>query len=458
MSPQKANRESSVVSPVKSRTGTNKDTIRWPITLLEGIYNDPLLGSKLLAVIENNMAGKSDFFKEKVSELRNRYTAAGVITNPFTLANAQFREGNYEETASLYKKCLQGDLTMATPDDIRTAKMIYGDTLLRLRCYEEGLRLREVRLEKGYTPLQKPWKGEPLDKKIILIRREGDVGDTAFFTLRFLPYLNYAATKIIVEGLPNEKYLLEKASEVAWIVIAPGTYANRPYDYDCYPMSLPLYLSTNTHQIPSPLKFETIPTIPYMKVDKECQKGWTTALEDKTMSAHHIGVYWRTQTSESPIDLASLFAAFKAIRGVTFHGLQSPPHRLTRKKDYDIAKRNNLLKGLDEHDVVPDDARIAQIEDFDKTPYRDLLAFSAALEATNKGFIVTVDPTIACITGGAGIKTKLLLPKQADWRWGRHETRSAWNPSVAIYRQEEAGDWTKPLAQLKKDVEEEKWQ
>lgn len=60
--------------------------------------------------------------------------------------------------------------------------------------------------------------------------------------------------------------------------------------------------------------------------------------------------------------------------------------------------------------------------------------------------IVTVDTAAAHLAGAMGHpNTHLLLPFFCDWRWW---SKSIWYPSINIYRQETAGDWSIPFARL----------
>ncbi|GLR67353.1 hypothetical protein GCM10010909_20340 [Acidocella aquatica] len=56
--------------------------------------------------------------------------------------------------------------------------------------------------------------------------------------------------------------------------------------------------------------------------------------------------------------------------------------------------------------------------------------------------LVTIDTSVAHIAGAIGVPTALVLPHAPDWRWllGREDT--PWYPSVRLFRQERAYDWS----------------
>jgi hypothetical protein len=46
----------------------------------------------------------------------------------------------------------------------------------------------------------------------------------------------------------------------------------------------------------------------------------------------------------------------------------------------------------------------------------------------------------------------VLLPHMPDWRWLLERSDSPWYPSASLYRQERAGEWGAPLAQVRADL------
>lgn len=69
--------------------------------------------------------------------------------------------------------------------------------------------------------------------------------------------------------------------------------------------------------------------------------------------------------------------------------------------------------------------------------------------------VITVDTSVAHLTGAMGKPVWILLPAiGTDWRWMRDRTDSPWYPSARLYRQERPGDWTSVIDRVKADLAE----
>jgi hypothetical protein len=68
--------------------------------------------------------------------------------------------------------------------------------------------------------------------------------------------------------------------------------------------------------------------------------------------------------------------------------------------------------------------------------FMDTAAIVAGLDC-----VVTVDTATAHLAGALGIKTIVLLPYVADWKWFMAPSRSPWYDSVRLVRQPEPDDW-----------------
>ena len=78
-------------------------------------------------------------------------------------------------------------------------------------------------------------------------------------------------------------------------------------------------------------------------------------------------------------------------------------------------------------------------------PYKLVKTSAAALEMD---LIITVDTSLAHLSGTLNKKTYLLLPYLPDWRWRLSITFSPWYPSIKIFRQVEVNNWQAPLNQI----------
>jgi len=56
--------------------------------------------------------------------------------------------------------------------------------------------------------------------------------------------------------------------------------------------------------------------------------------------------------------------------------------------------------------------------------------------------LVTIDTSVAHIAGAMGVRTSLVLPRAPDWRWLLEREDTPWYPSLRLFRQERAYDWS----------------
>jgi ADP-heptose:LPS heptosyltransferase len=81
--------------------------------------------------------------------------------------------------------------------------------------------------------------------------------------------------------------------------------------------------------------------------------------------------------------------------------------------------------------------------------FTDTAALISRLDA-----VMAVDTAVAHLAGALGKPLLLLLPYAADFRWLRGREDSAWYPTARLLRQERFGDWSGPLAQLDKQLDQ----
>jgi hypothetical protein len=74
-------------------------------------------------------------------------------------------------------------------------------------------------------------------------------------------------------------------------------------------------------------------------------------------------------------------------------------------------------------------------------------ADTAALVA-NLDLVITVDTAMAHLAGALGKPVWVVLPFVPDWRWMLGRRDSPWYPTMRLFRQEQSGDWTRPIGQI----------
>lgn len=62
--------------------------------------------------------------------------------------------------------------------------------------------------------------------------------------------------------------------------------------------------------------------------------------------------------------------------------------------------------------------------------------------------VISVDTLTAHLAGALGLPTWTLLPDDCDWRWMRERDGSPWYPTMGLFRQARAGEWTDVVEQV----------
>ncbi len=149
-----------------------------------------------------------------------------------------------------------------------------------------------------------------------------------------------------------------------------------------------------------------------------------------------IGISWRSFNAKScikksiPLDLL-------------LENLPGPPCELISLQYGDISSELN-------RSVLAGSRKLLIEYDLDMT--QDIEGVLKLIQSCN--LVITTSNTAAHLSGAAGIKTFLLVPKgiSKHWYWYACDERghSLWYPSIRILQQTAYADWTEPLYQLRK--------
>jgi hypothetical protein len=108
---------------------------------------------------------------------------------------------------------------------------------------------------------------------------------------------------------------------------------------------------------------------------------------------------------------------------------------LGKMKSVDVEMFRDFPETL--YSLIPAKADFIQ-----ETPIETLEDTARTIQAMD--LVISVDTVVLHLAGIMRKPTYGLLAAGADPRWGNGE-RTAWYPSVRLFRQEEAGDWSKPM-------------
>ncbi|WP_243370219.1 tetratricopeptide repeat protein [Geotalea sp. SG265] len=292
--------------------------------------------------------------------------------------------------------------------------------LLLTGSFREGWQEYEWRwVTKGFsTPrryfTQLQWDGSPFPGRTLLVHMEQGFGDIIQF-IRYIPLVAGLGGKVVVAGPTELKGLLARVDGVERVLV----------DGDAWPefhlhiplMSLPLILGTELETIPG--------KVPYLQPEQEEVKEWARRLENDR--AFKVGLVWsgRLNTEKNRRRACSLedFGPLFTVAGISWYALQ-------------------MGDGKEQLEAVPFGGQIRDltylIADF---------ADTAALIA-NLDLVISIDTSVCHLAGALGKEVWTLLCRSADWRWLLDRNDSPWYPSMRLFRQDQAGDWSSVMARV----------
>jgi len=272
-------------------------------------------------------------------------------------------------------------------------------------------------LEKRDFP-QPLWLGEEsIAGKRILLYSEQGLGDT----LQFCRYAKLAAdlgARVILEVQQPLSVLLEGLEGVSQLVIRGNPLPD--FDFQCPLLSLPLAFKTQLGTVPSSAK--------YLTSDPTKVATWQTKLGEKTRP--RIGLVWsgnpvHKNDQNRSVPLADLLRYL-------------PPE----------LQYVSLQKEVRENDkrTLRSNPQILQYSD-DLHDFSDTAALCDCMD-----ILISVDTSVAHLSGALGKNTWIMLPFVPDSRWLLDRTDSPWYPTCRIYRQEKPEDWDGVFKKVARDL------
>lgn len=298
-------------------------------------------------------------------------------------------------------------------------------TLLLLGDFERGWRLYEWRWRLAANSgedadrLGKPlWLGgEPLAGKTILLRSEQGLGDTLQFC-RYAKSVSERGARVTLQAQPPLVNLLADLDGISQLV-AQGSPPPE-YDYYCPLMSLPLALGTSLDTIPS--------AHGYLNSDAAKTADWRARLGAHTWRRNgppriglpRIGLAWSgNATNSNDRNRSIALAEFVRYLPEDFHYV-SLQKEVRDADGQEVLASRGILNPADELFDLSDTAALCECMDL----------------------VISVDTSVAHLSGALGKTTWVLLPFSPSWRWLLGREDSPWYASVTLFRQDAPGDWT----------------
>jgi ADP-heptose:LPS heptosyltransferase len=259
-----------------------------------------------------------------------------------------------------------------------------------------------------------------LEDKTIFVYGEQGLGDFIQFC-RYVFCLKKQGANIILE-VPKPLYRLLANLRSLCQIICEGDEIPQSFDYYCPILSLPLAFRSNLLSIPS------INNALNISLDPAIRTFW----QSKVMSNANplIGLTW-SGNAEHQNDHNRSILLSDILDYLPSHFNYICLQKEIRSSDQFILDSSPHLLNFSN-----------EIQDFTDT--------AALISCLN--CVITVDTSVAHLSGTLGVKTLLLLPYSPDWRWLLNRNDSPWYPSMRLYRQKEIGNWKGVLEQVSSDL------
>jgi hypothetical protein len=272
--------------------------------------------------------------------------------------------------------------------------------------------------ERGGPDPHRMWTGESLRDRKIIVRCLHGYGDAIQF-LRYAPRLRSLAAEVTYE-VPPALYELAPHIEgvenvVTWGRLAPANPIS--WDTQVEVMELPYIFRTDLCDLPIAQNYIHPP-------QSRCN------CVNRKLGRNHprVGVVWAAgEWNQSRSIPFSSFSELLAESACEFWSLQGG----AAQSDWD---------------ELPPTPRLRDSADLGEG------ILNLACVISQLDLVITVDTLAAHLAGAMGIPAWVLLQQAADWRWMACGSTSPWYPSLRLFRQHAAGDWTGLMAEVRQEL------
>ena len=346
---------------------------------------------------------------KKSIKLRPNYFPALV-----NISNILFDLEKYKWAKNLYDKAINFAYKTNNKDKINQIKYNRSLLLLKNGDYKNGWKDYEFRwfsksFINRYNKIFDPYwkKDNNIANKTLLIFNEMGLGDEIHFSM-FVPELLKKNINVIFQ-VSNPLYELYKNFHSKIKVIKQNDLLPK-FDFSISIMSLPYYLDLDKNNFPRPKKF--------LFADKKKVSLCNNKLSKSKLK---IGFVY-SGSNKNPSN------KFREINIKKFSKL------FTKNEDCDFFNLSN--------DNSTED--IAYLKNF-KNVYvyskNEMNFENTASLCMNLNLVITVDTSIAHLSGALGVKTWILLSKNSDWRWLISKKDNIWYENVQLFRQKKLFQW-----------------
>lgn len=300
---------------------------------------------------------------------------------------------------------------------LATCLLMRGDLAAGFREYEWRTRLADGQVEARVLPTP-PWEGGALDGRRILLHDEQGLGDGIQFA-RYAPLLARRGAHVIVECNDTLVRLFATLPGVATVV---GRSSPTPeHDVHAALMSLPHLLGTTLATVPA--------EVPYLTAEPSLVRIWRDRL-GPARAGVRVGLVWAGNAGlpDDPKRSPGLepLLPLLDLPGVAFVSLQKGGGRADLERLGDRLPTGFHDIGDALHNLADTAAVVAQLD-----------------------LVISVDSAVAHLAGALGRPVWTILRAESEWRWMLERTDSPWYPTMRLFRQGRAGDWSDVVAALR---------
>ena len=261
-----------------------------------------------------------------------------------------------------------------------------------------------------------------IDGKIIYVHPEQGLGDYLQFC-RYIPMLVEMGAVVWLEVPEALRSIMPTLSVKFKEVKQPVD----GYDYHCPIMSLPYVFKTDTSSIPSPKKYLS------------AQPKKIEHFEKKLLNKVHyrVGIVWEGGYRPDQPKVWNLQKSRSIELKIFLEITSLKIDVISLQKGESALEQLKLIKSEDSKLDILDLSN--ELHDFSDT--------AALIE--NLDLVITVDTSVAHLSGALGKETWILNRYNTCWRWfSDHRTSSPWYPSVRIFTQKEPGQWEGVMSEV----------
>jgi tetratricopeptide (TPR) repeat protein len=340
-----------------------------------------------------------------------------LSVNPI-LVDAWLNRGNSLHSLGRYQEALYS-YNQALEIQPGAQEVIWNKSLINLTLgnFSPGWVEYESRfkVKRGVTPLFQKTKRLDNYKKIkgkkILVWHEQGYGDSVQFC-RYLNLISEAGGDVVF-FVQSPLIRILKESFPYKIVDCLGSIGR--VDYQIPLLSIPNLFCINPYSLPT--------KGPYLNVPQKMIEYWRGRLKIEEGKSLNIGLAVSGNSLHIGNSIRSIGLSHFSKIDAKFYLIQKD---LSKESLNWISQNSNFINCGDLIEDFCDSAAILQSMDL----------------------VISVDTSLAHLSGSLGIKTLLLLPKVSEWRWFVNSEKTPWYGNMTLFRQDEFNKWESVISKI----------